>query len=99
MNHDGANAHLTSCALDTQGYLAAIGDQDLSKHGYQAMMKSGCPYSTGWPLSTRMAFTVPDLSHSISFISFIASMMQMICPSFTLWPTSTKGLASGEGVR
>jgi hypothetical protein len=34
---------------------------------------------------------VPDLSASISFISFIASMMHRVSPSLTWLPISTKG--------
>src|SRR5262249_18346965 len=40
--------------------------------------KSGCPYSTGWPFSTRIFTMRPAAFDSISFISFIASMMQRI---------------------
>ena len=36
--------------------------------------EQGWLYSTGWPLSARIFFTVPDLSLSIWFRSFIASM-------------------------
>ena len=42
------------------------------------MTKSFWPNSTGWPFSTRMLFTVPDTSASISFISFIASTMHSV---------------------
>ena len=38
-----------------------------------SMMKSGSPYSTGVPFSTRISLTTPDFSASISFISFMAS--------------------------
>src|SRR4051812_4242569 len=83
--HDyGPNPQFTTGSLNPKCYLAPVGDQDLPEHRHQAMMKSGWPYSTGWPFSTRIALTVPVLSHSISFISFIASMMQMIWPSLTL---------------
>ena len=65
----------------------------------QPMMNSGWPNSTGWPFSTRIALTTPDLSASISFISFIASMMQSVSPACTVWPTSTNGLAPGDAER
>jgi len=42
---------------------------------------------------------VPEASASISFISFIASMTQIVSPSFTTPPTSMNGLASGAGER
>src|SRR3954470_22499340 len=97
MDHHGADAHFTAGTLNAQRDLAAVGDQDLFEH--QPRMKSGWPYSTGWPFSTRIAFTSPEASASISFMSFIASMMQMVSPSFTACPTSTNALASGDGVR
>ncbi len=42
---------------------------------------------------------VPDTSASISFISFIASMMQSVWPGRTIEPMSTNDGASGEGER
>jgi hypothetical protein len=63
------------------------------------MRKSACPNSTGWPFSTRISVTFPGSSASISFISFIASMMQRVCPFFTTEPISTKAGWSGAGVR
>jgi len=44
---------------------------------------SGSPYSTGWPFSTKSRVTSPATSASISFISFIASMMQTVLPAST----------------
>ena len=41
--------------------------------------------------------TVPATSASISFISFIASMMHKTVPGLTFSPTLTYGGASGEG--
>ena len=43
--------------------------------------------------------TVPAMSDSISFRSFIASMMQSVWPLVTDWPTSTKAGEPGEGER
>ena len=65
----------------------------------QSMTTKGSPYSTGWPFSTSIALMIPSLSHSISFSSFIASMMHMVSPDLTVSPTSTKGLAPGEEER
>ena len=42
---------------------------------------------------------VPALSASISFMIFIASMMQIGSPSLTSLPTSTNGLAPGLAER
>jgi len=42
---------------------------------------------------------VPATSLSISFSSFIASMMQRVCPLVTDWPTSMKEGAPGDGAR
>ena len=64
-----------------------------------SMINSGSPYSTGWPFSTRMALITPERSASISFISFMASMMQRVSPSFTDWPTSAKAGEEGLGAR
>ena len=41
-----------------------------------SIKNSGWPYSTGWLFSTRIRATRPAVFDSISFISFIASMMQ-----------------------
>ena len=59
------------------------------------MMNSACPNSTAWPFSAQMRVTVPDLSASISFMIFMASMMQIGSPSFTWLPSSTKALEPG----
>ena len=64
-----------------------------------SMRNSGWPYSTGCPFSTRIAFTTPVASDSISFRSFIASMMQRVWPLVTDWPISTNAGAPGDGAR
>jgi hypothetical protein len=46
-----------------------------------------------------MSRTVPATSASISFISFIASMMQRAWPGLTTLPMSANEGASGEGAR
>src|SRR5437660_330940 len=69
------------------------GDGDRHADGPQrggSSRKSGCPYSTGWPFSTRTFRMRPAAFDSISFISFIASMMQRIWPSFTTSPSLRK---------
>ena len=65
----------------------------------QSMITSGWPNSTGWPFSARICLTTPALSDSISFISFIASMMHSGSPTCTLSPTSTNALLPGEAAR
>ena len=104
MDGDRLDAHFAAGALDAQRDLAAVGDEDLLEHlgcrgRHYSITKSGWPYSTGWPFSTRIAFTVPAASDSISFRSFIASMMQSVWPLVTVCPTSTKAGAPGEGER
>lgn len=63
-------------------------------------MKSGSPNSTGVPFSTRISLTVPDFSASISFISFIASMMHSVSPAFDLLTDFDKcgGIRAGRAV-
>ena len=65
----------------------------------QPMITKGWPYSTACPFSARIALTTPARSASISFISFIASIMQSGSPTCTLSPMSTKALAPGEAER
>ena len=43
--------------------------------------------------------TTPSTSHSISFMSFMASMMHRVWPLRTLSPIFTKGSAPGAGAR
>src|ERR687888_234212 len=60
-----------------------------------SMRNNGWPYSTAWPFSTRIFTTRPATLASISFMSFIASMMQTIWPSLTTSPSRTYGSAVG----
>src|SRR5690606_2624093 len=100
MHGDGLDAELTAGPQDAQGDFPAVRDQDLLEHGRaQSMTKRGWPYSTGSPFSTRMALITPLASASISFISFVASMMHRRSPSETDWPTSTSALAPGAPAR
>ena len=97
VHHHRLDAELAARALDAQSDFAAVGDQDFFEH--QPRMNSGSPYSTGWPFSTSMALTVPSWSASISFRSFMASMMQSVSPALTACPTSTNGFAPGAAER
>src|ERR1700730_8489683 len=98
---DGADAHVATGAKHAQGDLAAIGDEDLVEHGRATRYRRGStrnkgwPNSTGWAFSTRTLTTRPAIFDSISFMSFIASMMQRVWPSFTVSPSLTKGAPSG----
>src|SRR5664279_5193905 len=72
--------------------------QPLPPRRYAVLIpNSGIPYSTGLPLGTNILAITPDTSASISFISFMASMMHSTCPSFTASPTLTKGGVPGDG--
>src|SRR5262245_21314646 len=57
------------------------------------------PNSTGLAFSDTTALMTPRASALISFITFIASMMQTTVSGLTSVPTSTYGAASGEGER
>src|SRR6516225_7266645 len=93
--------------LDVQ--IAGVGRDHLVETGAQvhgrSLVQTGSsrnsfwPNSTGWEFSTRILTTRPWISLSISFISFIASTMQMVWPTSTTVPTSTYGSASGAGAR
>src|SRR5258706_7104336 len=109
---DRLDAELAARANDAQRDLAAIGDEDLLKHRatlrgkklggkFQAflMRKSFWPNSTAFPFCAKIATIVPECSASISFISFIASMMQSVCPARTTEPTSTNDGVSGLAAR
>ena len=58
------------------------------------MRNSGWSYSTTCPLPTQISTISPSISLVISFISFIASMMQSVSPRCTVSPTATNGLLS-----
>ena len=51
----------------------------------------------GWPLVMKHFTTSPEASDSISFISFMASTMQMTWPFSTRSPGETKGGGAGRG--
>src|ERR1700687_955429 len=110
---DGLDAELAARLDDPQGDLAAVGDEDLLEHAgrsggarsagaeahHGALANSGSPNSTAWAFWGKISVTTPSMSDSISFISFIASMMHITWPLRTREPTSTKGGASGDGAR
>jgi len=80
---DGGDPQLAASADDPEGDLPAVGDEDLLEHAAGrpqagSIRNSGWPNSTGCPFSTKISVTFPGSSASISFISFIASMMQRV---------------------
>ena len=107
VDEDGFDAHLFARADDPQGDFATVGDQDLVKHGNTpgaqsrdySMTKSGCPYSTGCPFSARISLMTPDFSALISFMTFMASMMQTVVSGSTLEPILTKASTPGAEER
>src|SRR5580693_5804434 len=66
--------------------------------GYRTR-KRAWPNWTGFPLSAMTSAITPFVSALISFITFIASIMQTTVSSVTAFPTSTNGGASGEPAR
>src|SRR5204863_7087082 len=65
------DAKLAAGADHAQRDLAAVRDQNALEHDdYPTLiLKSGSPYSTAWPFSTRICTIEPSISDSISFIS------------------------------
>src|SRR5262249_11630673 len=101
VDRDRLEPHLAQRADHAECDLAAVGYQDLLEHRRLAssprrsraryagaILNSACPYSTGAPSSARIPITVPAMSASISFMSFIASTMQ------STWPLSTRSFSS-----
>src|SRR5215207_9472232 len=64
-----------------------------------SITRSGSPYSTGVPSSTKIAVTMPARGAAMSLKVFIASIRRSLSPISTREPTSTKFLASGDGLR
>ena len=62
-----------------------------------SILKRICPYSTTLPFVAQMSMISPSSSAVISFMSFMASMMQSTSPFLTLLPTVTKGGSVGDG--
>jgi hypothetical protein len=94
MHGHRAHAEFAAGTQDAQGDFAPVCYENLAKHA-QPITNIGCPYSTACPFSTWMALITPEMSASISFISFMASMMHKVSPVLTACPTSTNGAASG----
>ena len=65
MNGDRADAERMARAQHAKRDLAAVGDDDLVEHARQPITKRGSSNSTGWPLPTSTASTVPLTSASI----------------------------------
>ena len=88
---DGFDAEFAAGADDAQRDLAPVGNEDFIKHqaALVSTRNSTCPNSTGWAFSTRISMTRPRISHSSSFISFMASTMQSTLPGSTLSPMRT----------
>src|SRR5438128_6158717 len=97
-NSNGLDTLLFTLKNDPEGYFPAIRDEYFLEHIYRGRMaKSFSPYSTGWPSSTRTLTTSPATSDSISFINFMASIMQTTLPLSTKSPTDTNDSEPGEG--
>ncbi len=65
MHGDGLDAELAAGPQNTEGDLAAVGDDDFFEHCGYSMMNSGWPNSTASPFLASMAETRPALSDSI----------------------------------
>src|SRR5437773_4770013 len=96
-NSNGLDTQLFTREDDPKGDFSAICDKYFLEHVYRwRIAKSFSPYSTGWPSSTRIRMTSPVTSDSISFINFIASIMQTTVPFSTKSPTDTNGSEIGR---
>ena len=77
---DRLDAEFLAGADDAQGDFAAVGDEDFVEHAGSAglISKSGLSNCTGVASSTRTRVMTPCISALISFMTFIASMMQTV---------------------
>src|SRR2546423_9373898 len=66
---------------------------------HHSSSNSACPYSTGWPSSTRTRRTTPPTSASTSLISFMASISPITWPGSTMLPSRTNGSPCGSAER
>ena len=100
---DRPDAELPAGRDDTQGDLPAVGDQDLLEHrrglGGEPDGEELLPVLDGLAIHGKTSTISPSTSDSISFMSFMDSMMQRVFPLATFCPTSAKGSASGDGAR
>src|SRR6266581_2640990 len=114
VDRHGADSELFASANHAQRDLTTIGNQDFFKHDGRARpldapisaaalnhrtRNSTWPNCTGLPFSANTSAMTPLVSALISFITFIASMIQTTESSLTVFPTSTYGAASGEPAR
>src|SRR6185369_818705 len=100
VHRDRADTQFLGRADHSQRDLAAVGNQDFPEHSRLdahrgRIENSASPYTTGRPFSTSLAVMMPATSASISFISFIDSMMHSTWPGSTASPTRTKEGAPG----
>ena len=101
---DGRDAELLRGAQDAQRDLAPVRDEDLVEHligapADHSITRSGSPYSTGVPSSTKIAVTTPARGAVMSLKVFIASISRSLSPASTREPISMKFFASGEALR
>ena len=104
INRDRADIQFLAGADDADGDFSAIGDQNFFKHGlvkvrveadgcrrlqFGRILNNGWPNSTGLAFSTKIWVMTPLTSALISFITFIASMMQTTVSGLTSVPIST----------
>ena len=90
IHRHGLDAQLAARDDDAHRDLAAVRDQNFLKHW--ALWRTAARRTARAGRSRRRPSRLsPSYSESISFISFIASMMQSTCPFLTVVPTSTNG--------
>ena len=90
---DGVDSELAACPHDAEGDFAPVRYENSGKHFgcryFFSIKKSGSPNSIAWPFLTRISRIVPFISALISFIIFIASMMQTTLSAVIESPTFT----------
>src|SRR5207253_11105276 len=83
------NVQLLAGTDNANGDLATVSDQDFFEHQFGRILNMAWPNSTGLAFSTRICVITPLTSALISFMTFIASMMQTTVSGLTSEPTST----------
>ena len=115
INSERPDSQLLASADDAQGNLAPIRDENFLKHSSASLpaaerdqpscklryftRKRTWPNWTGLPFSATTSAITPFISALISFMTFIASMMQTTLSSVTSLPTSTNEGLSGDPAR
>jgi hypothetical protein len=89
--------HFPAGTQDSQRDLAAVGDQYLLEHCHPADHEQRLVEFDWLAVSTRMVLMTPSASASISFINFMASMMQSVSPCLTVLLISMKAGAGAAG--